>query len=89
MRFCLQVCKNTAKMYMESGVDGIAVVDPMVSQISPGCDMPFNTPVENVKAVTSVVYGEVSEFLGAEGSLADLNVACFKPEKPNPTYRIS
>ncbi|MCJ7691038.1 MAG: thioredoxin family protein, partial [Clostridiaceae bacterium] len=36
--------------------------------------MPFNTPIENVKAVTSVVYGEVSEFLGAEGSLEDIDV---------------
>lgn len=182
MSFCLEVCKNTARMYMEAGVDIIAVVDPMVSQISPenfkefvspyitplfqyikendrlssyfvcgnatrniepmcickpdnisidenvqlefakeicskygislggnikltvtmlfgtptdnindaknclqiggtkgyilspGCDMPFNTPIENVKAVTSVVQGEISEFLGAEGSLADIEV---------------
>ncbi|WP_291632869.1 uroporphyrinogen decarboxylase family protein [Clostridium sp.] len=182
MGFCLEVCKNTARMYMEAGVDIIAVVDPMVSQISPdnfeefvspyitplfeyikeneklssyfvcgdatrniepmckcnpdsisidenvaldfakeicskygvslggnikltvtmlfgtptdnindaknclqiggtkgyilspGCDMPFNTPIENVKAVTSVVYGEVSEFLGAAGSLEDIDV---------------
>lgn len=182
MSFCLEVCKKTAKMYMEAGVDIVAVVDPMVSQISPdnfeefvspyitplfeyikenekvstyfvcgnaarniepmckckpdgisidenvplnfakgicskygvslggnikltvtmlfgtptdnindakncleiggtkgyilspGCDMPFNTPIENVEAVASVVYGEVSKFLGAEGSLEDINI---------------
>lgn len=182
MKFCEEVCINTAKMYLDAGVDIIAVVDPMVSQISPdsfeefvspyitpifdyirsrekvssyfvcgnatrniepmckckpdgisidenvaldyakeicsrygvslggnikltvtmlfgtpmdnindakncmqiggnkgfilspGCDMPFNTPIENVKAVASTVYGEVSEFLGEEGSLADIEV---------------
>ncbi len=31
--------------------------------LSPGCDMPFSTPVENVKAISSLVHGEVSEFL--------------------------
>ncbi|HEY5583279.1 MAG TPA: uroporphyrinogen decarboxylase family protein [Ruminiclostridium sp.] len=194
MSFCIEVCKNTARMYMESGVDIIAVVDPMVSQISPenferfvspfitplfqyikdngklssyfvcgnatrniesmckckpdnisidenvaldfakgiserygvslggnikltvtmlfgtptdnikdaknclqiggtkgyilspGCDMPFNTPVENVKAVASVVYGEVSEFLGAEGSLSDITIHL--PDYKNETKVI-
>lgn len=27
--------------------------------LSPGCDMPFNTPIEIVKAITSVIYGEI------------------------------
>ncbi|MGC8971564.1 MAG: uroporphyrinogen decarboxylase family protein [bacterium] len=31
--------------------------------LSPGCDMPFNTPPENVKAIVSAVYGEVAEFM--------------------------
>lgn len=182
MKFCLEVCKNTARMYIEAGVDIIAVVDPMISQISPehfeefvspfitplfdyirsleksssyfvcgnatrnveamckcrpdsisidenvelgyakeiclkygvslggnikltitmlfgttmdnindaknclqiggtkgyilspGCDMPFNTPVDNVKAVASVVYDDISDFLGSEGSLSDIEV---------------
>jgi MtaA/CmuA family methyltransferase len=189
MEFCKKVCINTAKMYMDAGVDIVAVVDPMVSQISPanfeefvtpyitplfdyikgegklssyfvcgnatrniepmckcqpdgisidenvdlsfakdicskygvalggnikltvtmlfgtptdnikdakncmqiggtkgyilspGCDMTFNTPVENVKAVTSAVYGEVSEFLGEAGSLSDIKVEL--PDYPN------
>lgn len=182
MRFTSEVCKNSARMYMDAGVDIIAVVDPMTSQISPdhfrefvspyvipvfdyirsrgkgsslfvcgnaknnieemckchsdnisidenvpldyaknlctkygvslggnikltvtmlfgtpldnindakncmqiggnkgyilspGCDMPFNTPPDNVKAVSSVVYGEVSEFMDEQGGLSDINV---------------
>lgn len=31
--------------------------------LSPGCDMPYNTPVDNVKAITSVVHGEEVEFM--------------------------
>lgn len=189
MEFCEKVCINTAKMYIDAGVDIVAVVDPMVSQISPdnfeefvspyiepifsyiksrdrlssyfvcgnatrniepmckckpdgisidenvdlayakdictkygvalggnikltvtmlfgtptdnindakncmqiggtkgfilspGCDMPFDTPVDNVKAVASTVYGEVSEFLGEEGSLSDVNIQL--PDYPN------
>lgn len=182
MSFCEKVCKNTARMYIEAGVDIVASVDPMVSQISPsnfaefvtpyaarifdyirelgkassffvcgnaknniepmckckpdnisidenvpldfakelctrygvslggnikltvtmlfgtpfdnindakncmeiggdkgyilspGCDMPYDTPIENVKAVTGVVHGEVSEFIGDEGTLAGIEV---------------
>lgn len=35
MAFCNQVCMDLAKMYVETGVDIIAVVDPMTSQIAP------------------------------------------------------
>ena len=49
--------------------------------LSPGCDMPFDTPVENVKAITSTVHGEVSEFLGESGSLSDIEVNL--PDYPN------
>lgn len=35
MAFCEKVCKATASMYMDAGVDIIALVDPMTSQISP------------------------------------------------------
>jgi MtaA/CmuA family methyltransferase len=35
MGFCTEVCKNLAGMYAETGVDIIAVVDPMTSQIAP------------------------------------------------------
>jgi uroporphyrinogen decarboxylase len=33
--FCAEVCKTVSKMYVEAGMDIIAVVDPLVSQISP------------------------------------------------------
>ncbi|WP_073346472.1 uroporphyrinogen decarboxylase family protein [Caldanaerobius fijiensis] len=35
MGFCRDVCINTSRMYMDAGVDVIALVDPMTSQISP------------------------------------------------------
>ncbi|MDR3088770.1 MAG: uroporphyrinogen decarboxylase family protein [Desulfobulbaceae bacterium] len=35
MNFCNQVCMDLAKMYAPTGVDIIAVVDPMTSQIAP------------------------------------------------------
>lgn len=44
MEFCKKVCINTAKMYIEAGVDVIAVVDPMTSQISPSNFEEFVTP---------------------------------------------
>lgn len=40
--------------------------------LSPGCDMPFATPVENCKAVASFVYGEVAEFLESTNVLDDI-----------------
>ena len=49
MEFCKMVCINTARMYIEAGVDIIAVVDPMTSQISPDnfeeFVAPYVTPV--------------------------------------------
>ena len=35
MSFCTQIAKDFSKMYAKTGVDIIAVVDPMTSQISP------------------------------------------------------
>ncbi|WP_070000911.1 uroporphyrinogen decarboxylase family protein [Cellulosilyticum sp. I15G10I2] len=31
--------------------------------LAPGCDMPFSTPVDNIKAISSLVHGEIAEFL--------------------------
>jgi len=42
--------------------------------LSPGCDMPFNTPVENVKAVASAVYGEEVEFMEVKSHVEDIQV---------------
>lgn len=35
MEFCQEVAKQMAKMYIDAGVDVVALVDPMTSQISP------------------------------------------------------
>ncbi|MFV0467094.1 MAG: uroporphyrinogen decarboxylase family protein [Lachnospiraceae bacterium] len=35
MEFCEKVAKRTAQMYIDAGVDIVALVDPMTSQISP------------------------------------------------------
>lgn len=182
MKFCKDVCINTANMYMDAGVDIIAVVDPMTSQISPvyfaefvspyassifehvkqrgklssffvcgnaknnieemckcnpnnisideniplqyvkeicqkygisfggnikltvtmlfgthtdniedarnciaiggrkgfilspGCDIPYDTPVDNIKAITSLVHGEIGEFFQSTNVLDEVNV---------------
>jgi len=44
MAFCRDVCIKTADMYMDAGVDVVAVVDPMTSQISPDNFREFVTP---------------------------------------------
>lgn len=44
LNFCSKVCINTSRMYMEAGVDIIAVVDPMTSQISPVSFAEFISP---------------------------------------------
>jgi MtaA/CmuA family methyltransferase len=35
MNFCSKVCKDMCKMYLDRGIDIVAIVDPMTSQISP------------------------------------------------------
>ncbi|MDR0287726.1 MAG: thioredoxin family protein [Clostridiales bacterium] len=42
--------------------------------LSPGCDMPFAVPVENVKAITSLVHGEVAEFMESTSALDGIEV---------------
>ncbi|NLZ54865.1 MAG: uroporphyrinogen decarboxylase [Thermoanaerobacteraceae bacterium] len=42
--------------------------------LSPGCDMPYNTPVDNVKAITSVVHGEEVEFMEVKSHVEDIKV---------------
>lgn len=44
--------------------------------LSPGCDIPFNTPPENIKAIASAVYGEVAEFMRQDirSSFEDINI---------------
>lgn len=51
MRFCQKVSMNSARMYIDAGVDVVAVVDPMTSQISPSSFeefvSPYLTPIFN------------------------------------------
>lgn len=44
MEFCKKVSINSARMYIEAGVDVVAVVDPMTSQISPSSFEEFVSP---------------------------------------------
>jgi MtaA/CmuA family methyltransferase len=44
MEFCKEVCIKTSKMYMDAGVDIIALVDPMTSQISSDSFEEFVSP---------------------------------------------
>lgn len=41
--------------------------------LSPGCDMPYATPVENVKAITSTVLGNVTEIFDEEDVMAGVD----------------
>lgn len=41
--------------------------------LSPGCDMPYATPMENVKAITSTVHGNVSEVFEDEDVMAGVD----------------
>lgn len=58
MNYCVQVGKDIARMYKEAGVDVIAVVDPMVSQISPKHFETF------VKEPTTALNSYIKETLG-------------------------
>ncbi len=37
--------------------------------LAPGCDMAFDVPVENVKAIASLVHGEIAEFMESSNPL--------------------
>jgi MtaA/CmuA family methyltransferase len=41
--------------------------------LSPGCDMPYATPIENVKAVTSTVHGNVTDIFDEEDVMAGVD----------------
>lgn len=54
MAFCEAVCKRMSEMYIEAGMDVIAVVDPMVSQIGPDhfaqfCDRPLSRVFQHIR----------------------------------------
>lgn len=41
--------------------------------LAPGCDMPYATPVENVKAITSTVHGTITEVFDDEDVMAGID----------------
>ena len=51
--------------------------------LSPGCDIPFDTPEENIKAISSLVHGEVRKFLQSTNVLEGINIKIpdYKNEK--------
>jgi uroporphyrinogen decarboxylase len=54
MVFCEAVCKRMSELYIDAGMDVIAVVDPMVSQIGPDhfaqfCDGPLSTVFDFIR----------------------------------------
>lgn len=49
--------------------------------LSPGCDMPFNTPVKNVQAITSTVHGELIDLVQDDSALEGIEVEI--PDYPN------
>ena len=46
--------------------------------LSPGCDMPYATPVENVLAISSVAHGHIPESIVSESSLS--GIECELPD---------
>lgn len=41
--------------------------------LSPGCDMPYATPIENVKAITSTVHGNITDVFDDEDVMAGVS----------------
>ncbi len=76
MEFCKKVCINTSKMYIEAGVDIVAVVDPMTSQISPGNFEEFVAPY--VTAVFDYIreQGKASSFFVCGNAKRNIEEMC-------------
>jgi uroporphyrinogen decarboxylase len=54
--------------------------------LSPGCDMPFDVPVENCMAITSLVHGEVAEFMESSNPLENVEVTLPDYTDPSRVY---
>jgi len=42
--------------------------------LSPGCDMPFDVPVDNAKAIASVAHGEIADIIESENVLDGVHI---------------
>jgi len=54
--------------------------------LAPGCDMPFDVPVENCSAISSLVHGEVAEFMETSNPLADVKAELPDYNDPEKVY---
>lgn len=52
--------------------------------LSPGCDMPFATPEENVLAISALVHGEIAEFMETSNPLEGVTVEL--PDYADPAH---
>jgi len=64
MNFCLQVAKSMAKMFIEAGMDVIAVVDPVISQIS----------VDHFEQFMSEPFSELFAYIREQGVMSSFFV---------------
>ena len=64
MEFCGEVCMKMSEMYIEAGMDIIAVVDPLVSQIS----------TDHFEEMTSATFKAVYDYIRAKGAFSSFFV---------------
>ena len=54
--------------------------------LAPGCDMAFDVPIENVKAIASLVHGEIAEFMESSNPLEGVEVTLPDYKDPSQVY---
>lgn len=64
IEFCAEVCIAVSNYYIEAGMDVIAVVDPLVSQVSP----------KHIEAMLSDGFKAVFDFIRSQGALSNFFV---------------
>lgn len=76
MEFCQKVCINTAKMYIDRGVDVVAIVDPMTSQISPDAFEEFVAPYASAVFDYIKQCGKLSSFFVCGNAKRNIEAMC-------------
>lgn len=76
MQLCMKVCSSTSRMYIDAGVDVVAVADPMTSRISPDDFREFVSPCvsEVFKYIRSVC--TAGSFLACGGTGKNIEEMC-------------
>lgn len=64
IEFCAEVCIAVSNYYIEAGMDVIAVVDPLVSQVSP----------KHIEAMLSDGFKAIFDFIRSQGALSNFFV---------------